>query len=324
MSPTPPTGAAEVEQRRIEINGIHINVATAGTGPAVVLLHGFPHTWQLWSHIIGPLSARHRMIAPDLRGFGASTRAPDGYDAATMATDIDGILDALHEPTASVVAIDAGTPVAVLLALRRPDRIRRLVVMEALLGSLPGAEDFLAAGPPWWFGFHAVPGLAETVLSGNETQYIDWFLNTGTRSRRIPPDVRAAFIDAYTGRDALRCAFSYYRALPTSDRQLHDAVAAQRLTAPTLAIGAHPVGAALERQLRPITDDLTGHLIADCGHIIPLDQPRELLNLLTPFLAADQPARSPDHRDSCASSAPTSSSTTPGHGPQTWSAVSAW
>ncbi len=289
MSYPPPV--PHVTLSRIATNGIHANVAITGSGPAVVLLHGFPHTWQLWREIIGPLSAHHRVIVPDLRGFGASTRAADGYDAGTLAADIEGILDVLDEPTAAVVAIDAGTPVAFLLALRRPDRVRRLVVMEALLGSLPGAEDFLAAGPPWWFGFHAVPGLAETVLIGHEAQYIDWFLAAGTRGRGVPPDIRDAFINAYTGCDALRCAFSYYRALPTSARQINDAVTQGGLTMPVLAIGAHPVGATLERQLRPVADDLTGHLIPDCGHIIPLDRPRELLDLLEPFLSAGQPTR---------------------------------
>ncbi|MFI6166314.1 alpha/beta fold hydrolase [Nocardia sp. NPDC051052] len=286
----PPLHAPSIELRQIETNGISANVAVTGTGPAVVLLHGFPHTWRLWSEIIGPLSAHYRVIAPDLRGFGATSRAADGYDAGTLATDIAGILDALGEPTAAVVAIDAGTPVAVLLALRHPDRVRQLVVMEALLGTLPGAEDFLAAGPPWWFGFHAVPGLAETVLIGQEARYIDWFLTTGTRGRGVRADIHDAFIDAFTGDDALRCAFAYYRALPTSARQINHAVAADRLTTPTLAIGAHPVGDALERQLRPFAENLTGHLIPDCGHIIPLDRPRELLSLLLPFLAADRPA----------------------------------
>ncbi|WP_067685954.1 alpha/beta fold hydrolase [Nocardia jejuensis] len=284
----PPHQTAPVELRGIETNGIRANVAIAGSGPAVVLLHGFPHTWRLWSEIIGPLSEHYRVIAPDLRGFGATTRALDGYDAGTLATDIAGILDALDEPTAAVVAIDAGTPVAVLLALRHPERVRRLVVMEALLGRLPGAEDFLAAGPPWWFGFHAVPGLAETVLLGHEARYIEWFLSTGTRGRGVRADIHDAFVDAFTGDDALRCAFSYYRALPTSARQLAQAVAAERLTAPTLAIGAHPVGDALERQLRPIADDVVGQLIPECGHIIPLDRPQELLDLMMPFLATDR------------------------------------
>ncbi|MEV5710744.1 alpha/beta hydrolase [Actinoallomurus sp. NPDC052274] len=270
------------------VNGIEVNVATAGDGPAVLLLHGFPHTWRLWTEVIAGLSGRYRVIAPDLRGFGATTRAPDGYDVGTLATDAERLLDALGEPTAAVVGIDAGTPPAFLFAMRRPGRVRRLVLMESLLGRLPGAEDFLAGGPPWWFGFHSVPGLAETVLTGHEAEYVDWFLTVGTRGRGVPRPIRDAFVGAYTGTDALRCAFSYYRALPAGARQIQDAVESHRLTVPTMAIGAHPVGNALERQLRPVSDDLTAHVIDDCGHIIPLDRPDVLLPLLTSFLAADR------------------------------------
>ncbi|MEU6761921.1 alpha/beta hydrolase [Streptomyces sp. NPDC046853] len=286
-----PDAAPEIALRQITTNGITVNVAVSGTGPAVLLLHGFPHTWQLWSEVMPRLALRHRVIAPDLRGLGASTRAADGYDAGNLATDAEGILDALGERTAAVVGIDAGTPPAFLLALRRPDLVRRLVVMESLLGPLPGAEDFLAGGPPWWFGFHAVPGLAENVLAGHEAEYIDWFLHTGTHGRGIPERVRDAFLAAYTGHEALRCAFSHYRAMPASGRQIRDAARQARLTMPTMTIGSHPVGAALERQVRPLADDLTGHLIRDCGHIIPLDRPGALLDVLEPFLAADLPGR---------------------------------
>ncbi|CAM5285161.1 alpha/beta fold hydrolase [Kitasatospora aureofaciens] len=275
--------------RRIETNGVRLNVAVAGEGPAVLLLHGFPHTWRLWDGIMGRLAGRYRVIAPDLRGFGGSERAVGGYDAGTLAADAEGLLDALGEPSAAVVGIDAGTAPAALLALRRPDRVRRLVVMEALLGHLPGAEHVVAGGAPWWFGFHAAPGLAETVLAGNEAAYIDWFLDSGTLGRGVPADIRAAFVHAYTGREALRCAFSYYRALPTSARQLQDAVATARLTVPTMALGSHPVGTGLERQLRPVADDLVGHHLQDCGHIIPLDRPDALLALLAPFLSEDLP-----------------------------------
>ncbi|MFI1758412.1 alpha/beta fold hydrolase [Streptomyces sp. NPDC020571] len=261
-------------------------MALHGEGPAVLLLHGFPHTWQLWTHVMGPLAERHRVIAPDMRGAGASTRAADGYDAGTLASDAEALLDALGVRSAAVVGIDAGTPPAFLLAMRRPDLVRRLVVMESLAGGLPGAEEFLAHGAPWWFGFHAVPGLAETVLTGHEDRYVDWFLGTGSLGEGIDPTVRDAFVRAYTGSDALRCAFSYYRALPTSSKQIEEAVADGRLTVPTMAVGAHPVGRALERQLRPVTDHLVGHVIEDCGHIIPLHRPDELLRLLEPFLAA--------------------------------------
>jgi pimeloyl-ACP methyl ester carboxylesterase len=273
------------ELHRIPVNDVELNVALAGHGPAVLLLHGFPHTWQLWADVIPRLAHNHRVIAPDLRGFGDSTRAGTGYDAQSLADDAAELLRVLGEESAAVVGIDAGTPPAFLLAMNRPDLVGKLVVMESLLGRLPGAEDFLADGAPWWFGFHAVPGLAESVLDGNEAPYIDWFLNNGTLGQGVRPAVRDAFVHAYTGRDALRCAFSYYRALPDSAAQIQQAAATRRLTVPTMAIGSHPVGRALERQLRPITDDLTGHLIDRCGHIIPQHRPDALLALLEPFLS---------------------------------------
>ncbi|MQY06799.1 alpha/beta fold hydrolase [Actinomadura macrotermitis] len=220
------------------------------------------------------------------RGFGASSPAASGYDAGTLAGNAAALLAALGISSAAVVGIDAGAPPAFLLALRSPGLVQRLVVMESLLGRLPGAEDFLASGPPWWFGFHsAAPGLVETVLQGNEAAYIDWFLHTGTLGDGVSPAVRDAFVRAYTGRQALSRAFSYYRALPESALQIEQATTAARLTMPTMALGARPVGAALERQLRSLADDLTGHLIEDCGHIIPLHRPDALLTLLHPFLA---------------------------------------
>ncbi|GAC68381.1 alpha/beta fold hydrolase [Gordonia soli] len=273
-----------VEEFTVAANGVRLNVATAGTGPAVVLLHGFPHTWRIWSAVIPDLADRHRVIAPDLRGLGASERADSGYDAATLADDVLALLDGVGESRASVVALDAGVPPAFLLAARHPQRITRLVLMEALIGVLPGAEDFLAGGPPWWFGFHAVPGLAESVLAGNERAYIDFFLRQGTADGAgPPPPIREAILDAYADTESLRCAFEYYRAGTRNAADIADA-ARSRLTVPTMTIGAGVVGEATHRQLRPITDDLVGHVIADSGHIVPVDAPGELLESIGPFL----------------------------------------
>ncbi|QKW25627.1 alpha/beta hydrolase [Streptomyces seoulensis] len=275
----------EVALRALTVDGVELNVATAGAGPAVLLLHGFPHTWRLWSRVIGELARRHRVIAPDLRGFGDSARPAGGYDAGTLAADAEGLLAALGETSAAVVGIDVGAPPAFLLAMRRPDLVRRLVLMESLLGTLPGAEDFLAGGPPWWFGFHAEPGLAESVLVGHEERYVEWFLDRGTLGRGVrDEDVRDRIVRTYTGTEALRGAFGPYRALAETGRQIAAALDRGRLTVPTLTIGAHPVGRALERQLTPYADDLTGHVIPDCGHIIPLDRPAALLALLGPHL----------------------------------------
>ncbi len=111
---------------------------------------------------------------------------------------------------------------------------------------------------------------------------------TGTAGgQEIDAELAEAFAVAYTGVQALRCGFSYYRAMEQTGRQVADAAADGRLTVPTMAIGARPVGDVLYRQLVPVTDRLVGHLVEDCCHLIPLDQPQELLRLVLPFLTAD-------------------------------------
>lgn len=272
-------------EMRITANSVDLAVTVAGAGPGLVLLHGWPHTRRIWDQVIPALTRDHLVIAPDLRGLGDSARPREGYDAATLAADLAGLLDGFDLPAASVLALDASVPAAFLFALRHPERVRRLVLMESLLAPLPGAEEFLAAGPPWWFGFHAVPGLAETVLVGHEAEYIDWFLTAGTSGPdRIPAVLREAVIRAYTGSEALRAGFAYYRAMPENARLIAAAVADSRLRVPTLALGADSVGSALYRQLRTVTDDLVGRLLPECGHIIPLDRPDALLAEVVPFL----------------------------------------
>jgi pimeloyl-ACP methyl ester carboxylesterase len=271
----------------VDANGISIRVATVGDGPPVLLLHGWPHTWMVWHRVIPLLVARgHRVIAPDLRGLGATSRPVEGYDLHTLADDAAALLDALDAPRAGVVGIDLGAPVAWMLAARQPDRVRRLVVMEALLGRLPGAERFLAAGPPWWFGFHAVPDLAETVIEGHEAEYLEWFFRSGTaQGRGIDDEARDAFVAAYRGRNALRSGFAHYRAMAANATLIAETAASARTSVPTMAIAGGTVGDALEQQLRPITDDLSAHAISDCGHLIPLEQPAALAATITPFLA---------------------------------------
>lgn len=196
------------------------------------------------------------------------------------------MLEVIGVGRVDVMALDAGVPPAFVLATR--GRVGRLVLVESTLGRLPGAEDFFAGGPPWWFGFHQATGLAESVLVGHEAEYVEWFLRVGTadgagcRGHR-----RTRFTSSYTGMESLRCGFEYYRAMPKAAEQLRRAAERGALDCPVMAIGAHPVGDALRRQLVPVAPRLTGHVIEGCGHIVPLDRPDALLALVSPFL--DEP-----------------------------------
>ncbi len=222
---------------------------------------------------------------PDLRGLGATDAPRDGYDLHTLAEDAVALLDALDvERLALVAGVDLGAPVAWMLAARHLQRVERLAVMESLLGTLPGAERFLANGPPWWFGFHRVPGLPETVLAGSSDAYIDWFLRAGTHAGRgVDAELRDAFLTAYRDPESLRAGFDHYRALPANAALVAEA-AERPLSQPVLALGGGVVGDALARQLMPITPRLEQELLPDCGHIVPADAPGPLAERLRAFL----------------------------------------
>ena len=276
------------ETLHIVANGLRQQVTLAGAGEPVLLLHGWPLTSHMWRGVAPALvAAGYRTVAPDLRGTGGSDRPAGGYDVETVSDDVAGLLDALDIPRAHVVGTDLGTPVAWMTAMRHAPRVRKLVVMEALLGRLPGAEAFLAAGPPWWFGFHGVPGLAERVLEGREAEYLDWFLGErSTGQRAVDPAARAVYAQAYAGREGLRGGFEHYRAMPESARQIAAIAASRRLRAPTLAIAGGVVADTLHRQLAPHADDLHAGRIADCGHNIPEEQPAALAQALIDFFAS--------------------------------------
>src|SRR5579871_3418986 len=124
------TAATSVQHRTVETNGMRMHVAEAGTGPLVVLLHGFPESWYSWRHQMQSLAeAGYHVVAPDQRGYGQTDRpeAIEQYSIFYLVGDVIGLLDALGEEQAVVVGHDWGAPVAWQTALFRPDRVRGVV-----------------------------------------------------------------------------------------------------------------------------------------------------------------------------------------------------
>ncbi len=279
-----------IEVIQVRANGITIQAAVSarlgsGSDRAVLLVHGWPFDWTVWKAIIpGLLAAGYEVVAPDLRGVGGSSRPESGYDPHTLAADLAALLGALGVERASVVAFDVGAWPAAMLALRHEPLVQTLVLSESLLGALPGAEEFLKNGPPWWYGFHASPGLAERAIEGNEAAYLNWFFESQT-VRPLEEETRAHFVQVYSGREALRGGFGQYRALAEAKAQYEQAFITGRLRQPTLVVGAGLVKDYLRRQLQPVADNLRYAEIADCGHVVPLEQPQRFLELILTHLA---------------------------------------
>jgi pimeloyl-ACP methyl ester carboxylesterase len=279
LIPSPHLPGATVH--RIPVDGVELAVETLGRGPAALLLHGFPHTRAIWRDVAPRLAAAgFRVVAPDLHGLGDSTPAVRGYQASAIAADLLRVLDVLGDREAHVVGTDLGVAPAFALAASSPERVTSLTLSEGLVGLLPGAETFLRQGPPWWFGFHQAPGgLAEDVLEDSAERYVRFFLSAGSR-RGLPADLARVIVEAYRGRTALGNAFDHYRAMPATAEWIGNWARGRRLTTPTLAIGGGTIGAATARQLEPITDRLDQHLLDDCGHITPIDQPDAFADLV--------------------------------------------
>jgi pimeloyl-ACP methyl ester carboxylesterase len=118
--------------RDVSANGVRLHAAEAGDGPLVLLLHGFPQFWWTWRHqLIGLAAAGLRVVAPDLRGYGASDKPPRGYDLPTAAADAAAVIRALGETDAVVVGADWGGLVGWTMAALHPRSVRRLVVVGA-------------------------------------------------------------------------------------------------------------------------------------------------------------------------------------------------
>lgn len=265
------------KEQFVQVPDLRMAIERTGAGAPILLLHGFPHTKEIWREVVPTLAgAGYEAIAVDLRGAGATDRPLHGYDAATLATDQTRLLDALGLPRAHVVGFDVGAAPAFAMAARHPGRVLSLTIVEAVIGGLTGAEDFFASGVPWWFGFHQAPGgFAEDVVAGREERYIEFFLAAGSRAG-VPRDLREHLIAAYTGHDRLRAAFEHYRAMPANAAANRRWVEHGALTMPVAAVGASTVGDAPARQLERVAKDFVETQIATSGHIVPIDAPREL------------------------------------------------
>jgi pimeloyl-ACP methyl ester carboxylesterase len=260
--------------RRVRTGDTELAVETVGDGEPVLLVHGFPHTRIVWRDVAALLYANgFGVVAVDLRGLGDSGRPSTGYDAVTMAADLTAVLDHLAVERVHAVGIDLGVPSVFALAATASPRVASLTLIEATLGTLPGAEGFFARGAPWWFGFHQAPGgLAERVVEGAEDAYLGHFLRSGSR-RGVPADMAEVIVDAYRGAESLRCGFEHYRAMPATARWIDEWADDNRLDMPVLTIGGDTVGDATARQVAPLAADLRSEILPQSGHIVCVDEP---------------------------------------------------
>jgi len=160
------------------LKSVRLHYVTLGKGTPVVLLHGWPQTWYEWRLLMPLLADQYLLIAPDLRGLGASSRPIDGYDKKTVAGDVWQLMhDHLGHERFAVVGHDAGAVVAFRLAADHAEAVTHLVLLDVpvigintdKLGGLAPAGQL----PRWHHLFHLVPDLPEALTFGRERIYLE-------------------------------------------------------------------------------------------------------------------------------------------------------
>jgi pimeloyl-ACP methyl ester carboxylesterase len=272
-----------------KLSEVTLHYVTAGAGEPVVLLHGWPQTWLMWRKIIPGLAERYRVIAPDLRGLGDSTRPAEGYDKATVAADVRELVH-VHLGLGPILLVghDWGGPVAFAYAAADPDKVRKLVLLDV---PIPGdGTDVFFAGR-WHHAFHWIPDVPEALTAGRERTYLEHFYRTwGARPDAIEDEAIAEYVRAYSQPGAMRAGFNYYRATPrdVADNQA-TLGSSGKLRMPVLSIagteGRGRGAAVVLESARRVALDVRGGAIENAGHWLAEEQPEEVLRRLLEFLS---------------------------------------
>lgn len=281
------------EHRVARLSEVAMHYVTAGAGEPLVLLHGFPQTWYEWRLVMPALAARYRVIAPDLRGLGASSRPAGGYDKTRVAEDVWELASgALGHERFLLAGHDWGGPVAFALAAAHRGAVRKLAILDATIPG-DGTDLFSTSQGRWHHGFHRTPDLPEALLAGRERLYVAWFLrNFAAFPGAIDDDAIEAYARAYAEPGAMRAGLAYYRALPRDIADNERAIAAGKLAMPVLALGGGESFGRRElalESMRRVAVDVRGGVVAGSGHFIPEEKPAELAARLLAFFADEPP-----------------------------------
>src|SRR5215469_772413 len=164
------------ESKLAQVNGTQLHYVRGGSGPAVVLLHGFPEDWYEFRLIMPRLTKRFTVIAVDLRGVGESAPSDSGYDAANLAEDVHQLVTSLGLEHFYVFGHDIGGMVAYAFARRYPGMTRGLMIFDVALPGLDPWQDILDHPAFWHIRFHQTE-LPEKLVAGRQSEYFRYFLS---------------------------------------------------------------------------------------------------------------------------------------------------
>jgi pimeloyl-ACP methyl ester carboxylesterase len=276
---------ASFHTQMVPTNGTQLYVRVGGKGPAVVLLHGFGDTGDMWAPLAAVLVKDHTVIVPDLRGMGLSEHPDTGYTKKNQAVDIAGVMDALKVQKADLVTHDIGNMVGYALAAQYPARIARWAVIDAPLPGIGDWDNIIRSPMLWHFNFRGPD--EERLVQGRERIYLDRFWNElSADPKGIDEATRQHYAALYARPHAIHDAFEQFGAF-AQDAKDNQAMLAKggKITTPVFAIGAEKsFGKAEAEVLGFVASNVTVGIVPNSGHWIMEENPQATIKLVTEFL----------------------------------------
>lgn len=284
----------DLERRYVRINGIQMHYVTAGSGPTVVLLHGFPEFWYSWRKQIAALSDSFTVVAPDLRGYNETDKPSWGYETDVLTADVIGLIDALGVDKVYLAGHDWGGALAWNVGISYPQRLHKLAVLNC-----PHPAVFATALRTnrrqmlrsWYMAFFQLPWLPEWAFRADNYALIERaFRGMARRKNTFSDEDIARYKEAISKPGALTSAINWYRgafkrtgALATSDTS-----AAMQVTVPTLLIWGEDddaLGKELTYDTGRYVPNLDITYIPNCSHWVQQECPDEVNSSLRAFFS---------------------------------------
>lgn len=277
-----------IEHHTVEVKDVRLHYAIAGEGNPVVLLHGFPQTWKMWEHEMLLLGDRFRVIAPDLRGFGQSSKPMHGYDMDNMADDIHELVVSLGYRDIFLAGHDWGGAVAYNYAALFPTEVRRLANLEMVFPGFEEYDRFTEAQPKgkyfWEMHFGSVPDLPAFLISGREEAYFGFIFEYWAHDPdAVSPDKMRTYFESMRAIGNPAASLGVYRDAFQSAEQNREHRKTP-LEMPVLALGGDAcTGDAVISCSEAAAVDVRGRVIEKCGHWICEERPGLLAEELGQF-----------------------------------------
>ncbi|MEP6982465.1 MAG: alpha/beta hydrolase [Sphingomicrobium sp.] len=280
----PPYPAA-FHTQDVTTNGATIHVRVGGSGPAVVLLHGYGETGDMWAPLAADLMRDHTVIVPDLRGLGLSSKPAGGFTKMNQAGDVAGVLDRLKVEHADIVAHDIGNMVAFAFAEQHGNRVGKMVLIDAPVPGVGPWEQIIQSPLLWHFRFGG-PDM-ERLVKGRERIYLDRFWNDFSADpKHFTEASREHYAKLYALPGAMHSGFEQFHAFDQDAIDNRAWLAAHgKLKIPMLAIGGEKsFGSQMADVMRAGDDNVTSDVIPGSGHWIMEEDPKATVAMVRKFL----------------------------------------